>query len=148
MKRAFSIVEILIVVAVLGILAAIVLPELRSHSLKAKEAASKENLHILRNAIKLYVAQHNGVPPGYIGDDPSLAAIDALLPIKIVNQQYVGAMPTNPFNELTTVNAIQDVEEFPAQPTGEYGWIYKPKTKTIKIDWPGTDSSRVPYFNY
>ena len=67
MRRGFSLVEILIVVAILGILAAIVLPEFQAHTQQAKEAAAKDNLRILRQQIELYAAQHNGLAPGYIG---------------------------------------------------------------------------------
>lgn len=69
MKKAFTLVEILIVVAILGILAAIVLPQFQSHTQQAKESAAKDNLRILRNAIELYAAQHDGVPPGYPNGD-------------------------------------------------------------------------------
>ncbi|RKY11715.1 MAG: hypothetical protein DRP65_03460, partial [Planctomycetota bacterium] len=50
MKKAFSLVELLIVVAILGILAAIVVPEFQTYTQQAKEAAAKDNLRILRNA--------------------------------------------------------------------------------------------------
>ena len=51
MKRAFTLVEILIVVALLGILAAIALPTFQDHIQQARESAAKDNLRILRNAI-------------------------------------------------------------------------------------------------
>ena len=69
MKKAFTLVEILIVVTILGILAAIALPTFQGHIIQAKEAAAKDNLRILRNAIELYAAQHNDMPPGYINGD-------------------------------------------------------------------------------
>ncbi|GAH57778.1 unnamed protein product, partial [marine sediment metagenome] len=71
MKRAFTLVEVLIVVAILGILAAIVVPQFRSHSQEANEAAAKDNLRILRQQIGLYAAQHSDVPPGYPDGDSS-----------------------------------------------------------------------------
>ncbi len=70
-KYAFTLVEILIVVAILGILAAIVLPTFQDHVQQARESAAKDNLRILRNAIEVYAAQHNDVPPGYPNDDQS-----------------------------------------------------------------------------
>jgi len=70
MKRAFSLVELMIVVAVLGIMAAIVVPQFQSYSTQAKEAVAKDSLRLLRGAIELYTGRHGGVPPGYKDDDP------------------------------------------------------------------------------
>jgi prepilin-type N-terminal cleavage/methylation domain-containing protein len=53
-KAAFTLVEILIVTAILGILAAIVIPEFQAHATQAKEAAAKESLRMLREAIDRY----------------------------------------------------------------------------------------------
>ena len=39
-------------------------------------------------------------------------------------------------------------EDVPAEPDGSYGWIYKPFTKTVKIDWPGTDTQGKLYYDY
>jgi general secretion pathway protein G len=61
MKRGFSLVELMIVVAVLGIMAAIVVPQFQSHSIEAKIAVAKDNLRILRSAIDLYTAQHGSL---------------------------------------------------------------------------------------
>ena len=67
MAKAFSIAELVIVAAIIGILAALAVPTLHSHSMEAKEAAARENLQLLRGAIELYAARHAGVPPGYRG---------------------------------------------------------------------------------
>ena len=149
MKKAFTLVEVLIVVAILGILAAIVLPVFRSHSQKAKEAAAKDNLRILRNTIEIYAAQHNGIPPGYKNNDPSQLAATAFFYVQlVVNGHYMNKLPENPFNGNSTLTMIQNGEEFPAEATGQFGWVYQPQTKTIKLDWPGTDSTGAAYFDY
>lgn len=151
MKRAFSLVELMIVVALLGIVAAIALPTFQDHLAKAKEAAAKDNLRVLRNAIERYAAQHDGVPPGYPNDDPSNgASLSGLTVYKqmVVDSDYLSEMPENPFNEDTTIEMVADSESFPTEPVGFRGWIYKPATKTIKLNWPGTDSEGVRYFDY
>ena len=71
-KKAFTLIEILIVVAVLGILAALVIPEIQDYSQEAKESNAKANLRILRNAIERYAVEHDGLPPGYPADNPAL----------------------------------------------------------------------------
>ncbi len=65
MKKGFTLIEIIIVAALLGILAAIIFPALEGHIQRAKESAAKVDLRILRNAIEYYAAQHKGFAPGY-----------------------------------------------------------------------------------
>ena len=45
---------------------------------------------------------------------------------------------------------IDNDEDFPAEPllTDLYGWIYKPATKKIKLNWSGTDKDGVRYYDY
>ena len=165
-KYAFTLVEILIVVALLGILAAIVLPTLQGHIQQARETAAKDNLHILRNTIELYAAQHRGVPPGYPNGnqdaDPFVIAfVWQLTKATDSSHQtanpgtegypygpYINKFPTNPLNDESSVTMILNSGEFPEEPTGTYGWIYKAATKTIKLDWPGTDSKGIDYYDY
>jgi len=149
MKRAFSLVELMIVVAVLGILAAIVVPQFQEHSVQAKEAVAKDSLRLLRGAIELYAARHGGVPPGYEDDDPGTAPGDSHFNRQvIVEGRYLSEMPENPFNTRQDIRMIGNSEAFPGDPTGGFGWVYQPATKTIKLDWPGADKRATRYFDY
>ena len=151
MKRGFSLVELIIVVAVLGILAAIVTPEFLSHSQDAKETSAKENLRILRQQIELYTARHGGVPPGYLNDDKSQTSSYHIFFLQMVtNGNYLSDVPENPFNNNTIIYMVQNGEPFPAAPleTDLYGWIYQPENKNIKLNWPGTDSEGISCFDY
>lgn len=62
-RRGFTFVEMLIVVAIIGILATIALPSFQLAVTKAKEAALKENLFILRDVIDQYYADLERYPP-------------------------------------------------------------------------------------
>jgi type II secretion system protein G len=66
-QRGFTLVELLIVVIILGVLAAIIIPQYSSSTTDAKEASLDSNLAALRNAIELYRIQHtNTVYPGAV----------------------------------------------------------------------------------
>jgi len=148
MKRGFSFVELMIVVAVLGILAAVVIPQFQSYTTEAKEVVAKDNLRLLRSAIELYAAQHNGVSPGYPFDNPAAIALEIEFKRQMLSGDYLSAVPQNPFNNKATLRMIANNEPFPAAPTGQYGWVYQPKTKTIKLDWSGSDRDGIQYYDY
>jgi len=167
MKKAFTLVEVLIVVAILGILAAIVLPEFQSHTQQAKEAAAKDTLRILRSAIEVYTTEHNGVPPGYVNGQVGSGVLTfqkQMICTTDINGNvsgntvqskefpfgpYLKKVPINPFaGDRRPVVILDDDEPFPEEATGELSWIYKPATKKIRLNWPGTDSEDVRYFDY
>ena len=60
----FTLVEILIVVVILGILAAIVIPQFTEASNDARESALASDLQTVRSQIELYKVQHRGRLPG------------------------------------------------------------------------------------
>lgn len=149
MARAFSIAELVIVVAVVGILAALVVPCIQGQATEAKEAAAKDNLHTLRGAIELYAANHAGVAPGYVESDPDGAMDETcFLNQMTVAENYLRQMPANPFNNRKSILMVGNGASFPPQPTGDHGWLYQPATKTIRLDWPGQDQGGMPYVEY
>ena len=66
--RGFTLVEILIVVSILGIMAAIVIPQYNSSTGEARLAALRSNLHAVRKQLELYKIHHNGVWPAFLGE--------------------------------------------------------------------------------
>jgi general secretion pathway protein G len=149
MKRGFSIVELMIVVAVLGILAAVVVPQFQSHTTHAKEATVRNNLLTLRNAIELYAARNGGIAPGYPNNNPAESPSWGAFFLQVVKSgDYLTHMPENPFNDLRLMDVLADGEAFAADATGVFAWIYKPATKEIRLDWPGTDGKGTRYYDY
>ena len=147
MKKAFTLVELMIVVSILGILGAIVLPAFGDHIQQAKEAAAKDNLRILRETIGRYAINHNDVPPGYANDDQSISPTGLTTTFHL-KDGYLSAIPDNPINGLSTIFALSDGTNFPVSADDSTGWLYKPSTKVIKLNSTGTDSEGTLYFNY
>src|SRR6476646_9691800 len=65
-RKGFTLIEILIVVIILGILAAIVIPQFTNASKEAKQSILVTMVQSLRSQIALYKLQHNDNLPGYV----------------------------------------------------------------------------------
>jgi general secretion pathway protein G len=66
-SKGFTLVEILIVVIILGILAAIVIPQFTNASTDAKKNSLTSQLQTIRSQIELYKLQHNELLPDFAG---------------------------------------------------------------------------------
>lgn len=106
-KRAFTLIEILIVVVILGILAAIVVPQFTDAADDANEAAVRSQLQTLRGQIELYRAQ--------VGEDPTLLddGWDDL-----VDNDYLMRNPQNPWQ--STADVADEAAE-------DIGWVWRDK---------------------
>ena len=62
-SRGFTLVEILIVVIILGILAAIVIPQFTNASTDAKNSSVASTIQTIRSQVELFKIQHNDTPP-------------------------------------------------------------------------------------
>ena len=165
-KKGFTLVELIIVVTILGIMAAIVIPTFQGNIATAKESASKTNLTTIRTQLELYKLQHNGYPPGYINGGDALIAF---VPLQLTQTTAVGGQPSgstipsgsfpygpylksipqNPFNKLSTIDYVAEATPFSDVVDGtSSGWLYKKETAEIAINWTGTDSEGVAYYNY
>jgi general secretion pathway protein G len=153
---AFSLVEILIVVVIIGILAAIAVPKFSNASQVAREDSLKEDLRLMRTAIGVYKTQHflnPGYPAGNSAQNPTQQdAFNQLLQYSDTNGNvsadssaiykygpYLNAMPPNPLNNSATWKILSDSDPF--IPDGTTGWLYQPSTGLLKANVPGQDST-------
>lgn len=62
-RAAFTLVELIIVIIILGILAALAIPQFATSTQDAQIATLQSNLAVARNAVNLYYHQHNSTYP-------------------------------------------------------------------------------------
>ena len=102
-KKAFTLVELLVVVAIIGLMAAIATVALNSARAKARDATRTQTLKALRDAVELYYADNGQYPiQTYSGielycggahiDPPSDSALSVLVP------DFMNTLPTDPKN--------------------------------------------------
>ena len=64
-RKGFTLIELMIVVAIIGILAAIAIPKFADLINKSKEGATKAGLSSLRSALQVYYGDNEGRFPAY-----------------------------------------------------------------------------------
>ena len=67
--HGFTLIELVVVVMILGILAAIAAPRLLGASHQATDNGARQSLGVVRNAIDQYTAEHAGALPGADGQE-------------------------------------------------------------------------------
>jgi general secretion pathway protein G len=92
-NKAFTLVEILIVVIILGILAAIVIPQFTEASNDARVSALQSDLQTCRSQLELYKVQHlENYPQAIVGSDST--KVIAQLTSRTNSAGTVGTDPT------------------------------------------------------
>ena len=126
-RSAFTLVEILIVVIILGILAAIVIPQFTNAATDARTANMQTQLKNVRSLIELYRLQHNSDAPLLVTGDgwelmTSRTTEDGTLDTAGMYGPYMQGAPVNPLTNSSTVVAVG------ATPTDKPGWYYDEST--------------------
>lgn len=85
--KGYTILELMIVVAIAGILLALAVPSYQKSAVKAREAALKQNLFTIRNVIDQFYADRGMYPPS-LSD--------------LVEAGYLRSIPVDPFTKSAT----------------------------------------------
>jgi len=125
--NGFTLVEILIVVVILGILAAIVIPQFTSASETAKASSLQSQLQTIRSQLELYQVQHNGNYPVLATNWDQLTTeteVDGTAGDSSGNEfgPYLQKAPTNSFENTASVGTAG----------AGVGWVYSATTGAIQ----------------
>lgn len=93
MKKGFTILELLVVVAIIAMLSAVTMVLLSSTREKSRDAKRMSALHQLQNALNIYYAQAGRFP--IANPAVALSGTDAIS-TELVNQDAIKAAPVDP----------------------------------------------------
>jgi general secretion pathway protein G len=132
-RKAFTLVEILIVVVILGILAAIVVPQFTSATQDAQGGNILSQLETMNSQCELFNAKYNEYPPHAAGDNPWTTDITLAngqtLTGGLVGLGYLKASPKNPHNNSSLIGTTDATD----------GWFWGHNTTTGQGQWFATN---------
>lgn len=167
-QRGFSLIEILMVLVLIAVLAAIAINAFINFRQEARDSALRANLQVMRNAIAAQYAQMQlrcGTDPGDFPDTDSINANNIAdgnstcttgqVPIASERQFVQGGIPIPPIGTSATVENCAvgggDCTRGNGTPCGaafDEAWCYDEATGAFWIDSDEVDASAASYESY
>lgn len=139
--QGFTLVEILIVVVIMAVLAAVVVPQFAGSTDDAKKSTAEFNLGSVRSVIQTFRAHHEGAKPAFSTTLEALTKETNLSGAVTAGGgfgPYLVSVPENPFTGKSAVKAVATPGTAPieANVTADNagGWIYDATTGNIWLD--------------
>ena len=120
-RKGFTLVEILIVVIILGILAAIVIPQFTNASQDARKSSLKSTVQSVRSQIELYKLEHGDQLPNIVGSGTNWAPLTTVTTYN--GKDFGPYMHQQPKNGMTDTSSVADGPGT-AVPSGGEGFVF------------------------
>ena len=143
-EKGFTLVEILIVVVILGILAAIVIPQFTNASTEAREASLTSDLQAIRGQIELYKIEHLGDALPGAGAASFIVALTkptdiqgTEVPVGTAGAKgpYMAKIPVNPFSTADPATNLVRVEAGASTAGADtHHWVFNTDTGAFQAD--------------
>ncbi|MFN9991858.1 MAG: prepilin-type N-terminal cleavage/methylation domain-containing protein [Phycisphaerales bacterium] len=127
MRNAFTLVEILIVVLIIGILAAITVPQFASATTEAQHIATFDQLRKVRSSLSLYYLQAGGQYPDIVAGDGTWG--------QLLSLSYMREAPVNFWIGTGNPKVISLAANPDVGFQAAHGWIFNPANGYV---WAGS----------
>ncbi len=142
-RKGFTLVELLIVIVILGILAAIVIARFAGATKESKESNLKGNLRTIRSSLETYKANSKSN-----ADPPNLDDLWKGTAADVDSKTFLERIPIDPFYRLNSVTVVtanfspSDVAtERDTKISGTGGWAYDSQTGRVCANYYSTDTT-------
>ena len=144
-SSGFSLVELIIVVVIIGLLAAIAIPRFSRGAANTNETAFAGDMAVLRNALELYAVEHNGLYPAAESFEAQMTKFTdesgATSDSKIGGFEFGPYLVAVPAVKVGASKGQNGVAASPVPPEASaavgVGWVYNQNTGQI---WPNDAS--------
>ena len=141
-EKGFTLVEILIVVVILGILAAIVIPQFTGASTEAKESSLMSDLQAVRSQVQMYKIQRNDNLPGTDSSGDFVTAMTTATDQDGVAGgrfgPYMQKIPPNPFSTADVTTNLVDTDGTLGDDS--HHWWFSTSTGEFRADDDGVNA--------
>ncbi len=150
--KAFTLVELLVVVAIIGILALIVLPNFLNAQIRAKVARSQADIRSITEAVTAYRVDNNTIPPLVLGNGTSILIKPQHLsmlfylttPISYISAGSVNS-PFSEYNGYWYYNWQYFVDTTGSPPTWYWNNMGNPEPSLWMVSTIGPNGTEFPY---